>query len=81
MSLIQGALVDEMLLDQRRVIQRVQVQVLVVGQDEDDVWLLSGRAFRFWAWAVVAVAVEWFLAAILGNSDTQVQTCCRQGES
>ncbi len=44
MALVQGTLVDEVLLDERQVVQRLHVQVLVVGQDEDDVGLLARGA-------------------------------------
>jgi hypothetical protein len=43
-ALIEGALVSEMLLDQRQIIQRLHVQVLVICQDEHNVRLLSLRA-------------------------------------
>ena len=43
-ALIEGALVPEMLLDQRKVVQRLHVQVLVVGQNKHNVRLLPLRA-------------------------------------
>ena len=44
MLLEQCALVDEMLLDEGNIIQRVHMQVLIIGQDEDDVGALSTGA-------------------------------------
>ena len=38
-ALVQSAMVGEMFFDQWKIIQRLQVQVLVVGQDEHNVWL------------------------------------------
>ncbi len=40
-ALVQSALVDEVLLDQGHVVQRVHVQVLVVGEHEHNVRLLA----------------------------------------
>ena len=40
-ALVQSAFVDEVLLDQGDIVQRVHVQVLVVGQDEHNVGLLA----------------------------------------
>jgi len=37
MALVEGSLVYEMLLDKRHVGERVHLQILVVGEDEDDI--------------------------------------------
>lgn len=39
---VEGALVDQMLLDEGKVVQRLKVKILVVGQNEDDVWFAGG---------------------------------------
>jgi hypothetical protein len=40
-ALVESALVDEVLLDQGEIVQRLHVQVLVVRQDKHNVGLLS----------------------------------------
>lgn len=42
MLLEEGALVGEVLLEERLVVERIEVQVLVVGHDEDEVGLARG---------------------------------------
>jgi hypothetical protein len=64
MALVKGALVDEMLFGQGHVVQRVHVEVLVIGEDEDNVWLFLFRA------------PKWFLAVVIfmGHGQGQMKT-------
>jgi hypothetical protein len=42
--LVERAPIEQMLLDERHVIERVHMQVLVIGENEDDVWPLAASS-------------------------------------
>lgn len=56
MLLEQSAVVNQVLLDKWEVVQRIHVQVLVIGQDEDDVW---------WSWLFSRFGEKWDLRAMI----------------
>lgn len=68
MALVKGALVEEVLLGQGHVVERVHVQVLVIGEDEDDIGL-----FLF---GIQPRIPEGFLVVVIsvGNGQSQMKT-------
>lgn len=68
MALVKGALVNEMLLSQGHVVERVHVQVLVIGEDEDDVGL-----FLFGIWLRVRKGLLVVVISV-GNGQGQMKT-------
>lgn len=74
-ALVEGALVEKVLLDQGDIVEGVHVQILVIGQDEDNIWLLAPLGCRC---AVQPVISQRLLAAMAGQSHRgQLQTCCK----
>jgi hypothetical protein len=51
MAPIESALIDQMLLNEGHIGKGVHMQVLIVGQYEDNIWLgiLQGQRFLRWA--------------------------------
>lgn len=67
MAFVECALVDEVLLDQGKVVERVHANILIVSQDEDNVGLLLTRTP-----VATEIASQWLL---LSSSEDRRQTC------
>lgn len=65
---VEGALVDEALLDQGQVVERLHVQVLIICEDKHDVGLLA--ALDLWAQGMLVIVAE---------GSRQPQACCKGG--